>query len=225
MALRNPADATPLQLKIQTPDKISRLVANTHVLTTLDNETYQLPADAAPSLVTMFKYQVEPEPMRQARYMPILFTQQWSTEENQTSVKLSYKLNPLFGAGTLSLQDVEVSVSVNGQAQSCVAKPAGTFVKRSSKLVWRLNELNLESGREAVLLARFKTLNPCPPTESIELKFRTTLSNIARGSGFGVYAVRSRDNPFADAPTIENVMMQSGYVLQSGNFLASTTAP
>lgn len=225
VANRNPTDHLPLQVRIQSPDMIDRLVANTQILRSVEELTYELSATAVPNMTTLFKYQVQPDQGRRTRFMPILLSQKWSTEANQTSVKLSYRLNPLFGAGSLTLQDVEVSVSVNGAATSCVAKPAGSFVKRSNKLVWRLNELTLEGGKEGTLLARFKTASTCPPSDSTELKFRTTPSNIGRGSGFGLYATRSRDNPFADAPTIENVMMQNMYVLQSGRVTASTTAP
>lgn len=219
---RHPVDDAPLQLQIQSPDAIDRLVANTYLLKPIGEHSYELGANELPHMTTLFKYQVRPDPSRQARFLPILLSQKWSPEETQTSVKLSYRLNPLFGASSLTLHDVEVIVSVNGSPNSCVAKPSGTFVKRSGRLVWRLNQLTLESGKEGSLLARFKADSMCSPSDIIELKFKSAASNITRGSGFGIQATRSRANPFADSPTIENVMVQNAYILQSGKFLVST---
>lgn len=224
MSYKNPLDDAPLRVRIQSPEAIIRLVSNDHVTRNLEQDLYELPSRSIPNMNVLFKYQVQPESSRQGRFLPILFSQKWSPEANQTSVKVTYRLNPSFGASSLALHDVEIAVSVDGDVNSCVAKPAGTFVKKSSKLVWRLNELLLESNKEGSLLARFKTEAMCLPSDSLEIKFKTLPSNLARGSGFGVFASKSRSNPFADSPTVENVLVQNSYVLQSGKLTCSTAS-
>lgn len=224
VALANlqPLDDAPLRLQVMSPEAIDKIVANSHVLRIVGNNTYELGAASAPSMTVLLKYQLQPETMQRSRFIPIIMSQTWSPEEHQTSVKLIYRLNPAFGASSLTLHDVEVSVSVDGIANSCVAKPSGTFVKRSSKLVWRLNELTLESGQEGTLLARFKTEKLSYPSDVIDLKFRTATSDIIKGSGIGISATKSRNNPFADSPSTENVLVQTSFVLRSGRFSINT---
>lgn len=222
MAYINPPDDMSFKLHVQCPEAIESLDANQHLLTAQGQNTYEVRPLSIPHVINLFKYKITPNASRGSRFLPILINQKWSPEEKQTSVKLTYRLNPSFGAGSLTLHNVEVIVSISGSANSCVAKPSGTFVKRSSKLVWRLNELTLESGSEGSLLARFKTDSLCPPGSTVELKFKTASSTIARGSGFGVYATRSRDNPFADTPTVENVLVSNAYVMQSGSYTIAT---
>lgn len=222
MANISPTDEAPLTLEIISPDVISQVVANLHVLSTVGPNSYQLGATSVPSMTTLLKYQVHPEDSLQSQFIPIQVHQLWSPEKNQTSVKLVYRLNPAFGAASITLQDVEVAISIDGIASSCVAKPPGTFVKRSSKLVWRLNELNLESGQDSTLLARFKTQQLCPPAKVIELRFKTALSGVSRGSGVGVLVTKLRDNPFADIPTVENISAKNTFIMQSGRFTLST---
>lgn len=222
MCNRHSVDDLPLQLQLTSPDPIDRVVHNSQLLKRLSETSFEVGAAAISRMSVLLKYQVSPDVQRQARFLPILLMQRWSIEEQQTSVKLTYRLNPLFGASSLILHDVEVSVSIDGIATSCVAKPAGTFVKRSSRLVWRLNELSLESSTEGSLLARFKTETICKPTDVVDLKFRTASSNIIRGSGLGVSVTKLRDNPFADTPNVENVLVHNSFALQSGRFSVST---
>ncbi|ORY78240.1 Muniscin C-terminal mu homology domain-domain-containing protein [Protomyces lactucae-debilis] len=222
LAMKGMLDPSPVLLKVQSPDAISRLVANTNILQSQDESTYQISGQSANSMTTLFKYQVQPDQARANRFLPILLSQKWSPEDAQTSVKLTYRLNPAFGARNLTLQDVEISLGINGVANSCVAKPAGSFVKKSNKLVWKLNEFTLEAGQEQSLLARFKTDGLASPG-SLELRWKTAPSNLSRGSGFGVTATRSRANPFSDESVVENVMVSHAYTLSAARY--SVTVP
>ena len=222
MSYQNPSDESPLNLRIQSSEAMTRLISNDHINKYLGPEQYEVPSRNLPKMEVLFRYQVNADETRSGRFIPIIMTQKWSPEANQTSVKITYRLNPAFGAGSVTLQDVEISAGIQGVANSCVAKPTGTFVKRNSKLVWRLNEVTLESSVEGSLLARFKTENISMPTGFVEVKFKTLPSNLARGSGFGIHASKLRKNPFADTPSVENVLVQSSYVLQTGRFQYST---
>lgn len=222
MASKGLVDDALLGLHIQSPDAFTKLIADDGLLNKTDGTVYNVSSASIPNMTVLFRYQLNPDVSRHGRFLPILMTQKWSPEPNQTSVKLMYRLNPAFGASTITLYDVEVSIAITGPALSCVAKPAGTFVKKSSKLIWRLHELTLESGMEAGLLARFKTEQTYGPVDRVELKFRTASSDIARGSGFAVMASKLKNNPFANAVTTDNVLVNSAYVVQSGRYSIST---
>jgi hypothetical protein len=217
LANRGSIDATPILIKVQSPDAINRLVANTNILQAKGETQYELSGQAASNMTTLFKYQVQPDTSRAHRFLPILVSQKWSTEAEQTSVKLTYRLNPAFGARSLQLQDVEISLGINGVALSCVAKPAGSFVKKANKLVWKLNEVTLEAGQELGLLARFKTTGLATPG-SLDLRWKTAPSNLSRGSGFGITATRLRANPFGDDAVLENVMVNHAYTLSAARY-------
>lgn len=232
LAIRNPIDAVPLQLTVKAPPTVSRLVANTQVLDRRLDEAYTLQPSSTPRMTALFKYQVDAQDSSSDRFQPILIDQKWTPEPSQTSVKLTLKLNSRFGASTVVLHDLEVHVALAsnsagaaaGVANSCVARPAGTFIKAAGKLVWKLGQSTFDHATQVNLLARFKTAELARPAESIELRWRTAPSTLALGSGFAVLAAKHQANPFGDelTPTEANVLVNNSYVVQSTRQLVPT---
>ena len=229
VAVRNPTDNAALQLRLQSPQGVNRLIANTQVLDRRSDDEYLLQPQTTPRMTALFKYQVDAEEARPDRFKPVAIEQKWTTEANQTSVKLTLKLNTGFGASSVTLQDLEVHVSLSGQANSCVAKPSGTFIKSGSKLVWRLGQATFDHTTATNLLARFKTTELAGPAETIELRWRTQPSTLALGSGLAVLATKQALNPFGDdslaaASAMSNVLVQHSYVVQSTKQLFPTVS-
>ncbi|BFZ56180.1 Suppressor of Profilin deletion [Savitreella phatthalungensis] len=220
---RSGIDGAALQLQLQPPSSVSRVIANRQVLDERSDNLYAVQADLSTRMTPLFKYQVATDEISAKRFQPITLEQKWTTEETQTSVKLVLRPHSAF-ASQILLQDLEIHVSLDGPAKTCVAKPAGTFVKRANKLVWKLGAQTLDPATPINLLARFKTDATTPPASHVEARWKTTASNLSRGSGFALLASRVRENPFDGETTNETAFVSYSYVLQASRWLFATTA-
>ena len=107
-----------------------------------------------------FKYQVGLA--GENSHAPLLITPAFRIEPNQTSIIVSYTLNPSFSLGSrenLTLSNVAIALTLDGaKATSCQSKPVGTFSREKSIVYWQLNDLTLAPGAPPKkLLARFAT--------------------------------------------------------------------
>ncbi|KAL9096389.1 MAG: hypothetical protein Q9165_001386 [Trypethelium subeluteriae] len=124
-----------------------------------------------------FKYQVHLDDTDPGTHAPLLLTPAWKCEAAQTSVILSYSLNPAFLAHA---SDSEPETGANAETKpkmvflsnvvmiihlephggtkptSCQSKPVGTFSRDKSLIYWRLGDVTLASdAAPQKLLARF----------------------------------------------------------------------
>jgi hypothetical protein len=160
-----------------------------------------------------FKYQLHLEEPNLAAHAPIILTPAWKVEPTQTSVILSYALNPFFAPSTkrdIKVRDVTILIHLEGaKASSCQSKPVGTFSKEKSLIFWRLGEITLASdGTSTKLLARFATEKEAKPgpvearweisgEEAIGLGSGLNVSQMAPKSAAAPGAADGAD-PFAD---------------------------
>ena len=161
-----------------------------------------------------FKYQVHVDAANFASYAPINLAPMWRIEPTQTSVILSYSLNPAI-ASTLSspihLNNVTISISLDtsdasaGRATACQSKPAGTFSRERGTITWRLGSVTLTPGAPAEkLLARFSTEGQGRQGK-VEVRWEIASAPESLGSGLGVSVLESGGStasasadPFAD---------------------------
>lgn len=103
-----------------------------------------------------FKYQAPAG----ASAAPLLLSLATKIEPAQTSIILSYSLNPAYQTSEpLALSNVVLALSLDGaKASSCLSKPVGTFARDRNLIFWPLGDVVLSPGAApAKLLARFAT--------------------------------------------------------------------
>ncbi|KAI9710545.1 MAG: hypothetical protein M1820_002681 [Bogoriella megaspora] len=172
-----------------------------------------------------FKYQVHLDESSLGTHAPLLLNPAWKCEPTQTSVILSYSLNPAFlehaGSETKSvtLSNVVLVIHLEPAAKptSCQSKPVGTFSRDKGLIYWRLGDVTLTAdGAPQKLLARFITENEAKPG-FVEGRWEITsggdgkeLKDSAEGAfGSGLSVTRfeaagaakdgaEEDDPFAD---------------------------
>ena len=117
-----------------------------------------------PRPTVAFKYQIHLEDSNLSAHAPISITPSWKIEPTQTSVIVTYDLNPEFAfpeeRRSVLLKNLIIFVTIeNAKAQSCQSKPAAIFSKEKSLIYWKLGDVTLESnaGSPQKLLARFAT--------------------------------------------------------------------
>ena len=155
---------------------------------------------------TAFKYQVHVDDSNVTAYAPIILTPTWRVEPTQTSVILTYSLNPAFQIAqadqTLRLSHVVFAIALGGgRATACLSKPAGTFSRERGTIYWRVPEVTLHAGSASEkLLARFTTEGEASPGK-VDVRWEI-VGQGALGSGLGVRIAKEGDSggndPFAD---------------------------
>jgi len=161
-----------------------------------------------------FKYQVHVDAANLASYAPVNLSPMWRVEPTQTSVILSYSLNPAIAStlnGPIFLNNVTISISLDtadtsaGRATACQSKPAGTFSRERGTITWRLGSVTLTPGAPAEkLLARFSTEGQGRQGK-VEVRWEIASAPESLGSGLGVSVLESgastasaSADPFAD---------------------------
>lgn len=131
-----------------------------------------------PSPLVGLKYQLHLEEATLAQYSPVLVTPAWQIVEGQVSVIVLYSLNPVFGGEAVNLKNVVISVNLDisgegaGKAVSAMMSPTpgASFKRRTSAVVWKLNDLVVKADQER-LLVRFVTQGGLAKKGTVELKF------------------------------------------------------
>jgi len=187
-----------------------------------------------------FKYQVHVDPSTASSYAPIILSPMWHIQPTQTSVILSYSLNPAIASaldGPLRISNVVLSIAMDisdvsaGKPSACQSKPAGTFSRERGAITWRLGDITLTPGAAPEkLLARFVTETQGKQGK-VEAKWEIGSATESLGSGLGVSVMEtggaSAADPFADDdPSASNSSLGNwkkvivGRRLVSGTYLA-----
>ncbi len=172
---------------------------------------YNVSLSHIPRTTVAFKYQVHLEESTLTSHAPVTLAPSWKIEPTQTSVILHYSFNPSFASPTgrsVSLKNVAVLINIeNAKAQSCGSKPAGTFYKEKSMMVWRLGDITLDgyAAGPQKLLARFSTDSEAKPG-NVEMRWEISGEH-AEGLGSGLSLSQSSreeggSDPFADEGTV-----------------------
>lgn len=186
-----------------------------------------------------FKYQVHVDPSTASTYAPILLSPMWRIQPTQTSVILSYSLNPALASsfsGPVRLSNVVLSMAMDisdpsaGKPTACQSKPAGTFSRERAAITWRLGDITLSPGAAPEkLLARFVTESEGKQGK-VEAKWEISSASESLGSGLGVSVLGSGGasaaaaDPFADDdPSASSASLGSWKKIGAGRRLVSGT--
>jgi hypothetical protein len=155
-----------------------------------------------------FKYQLRHDDTN--AQVPLLVTPAFRIEPTQTSVIVSYSLQPgfaLHGRTSIKLSNVTLALTLEGAtASSCMSKPVGVFSRERNTIYWQIADIVLEPGQAAQkLLARFATEGQQATGGSVDVKWDLVGENArGLGSGLGVSAqaapaaAADSSDPFAD---------------------------
>ena len=169
---------------------------------------YSVDLSSITKTAVAFKYQVHLEESTLGTHAPILLNPAWKSEPTQTSVILSYSLNPAFveHSETKSVQlnnvVLVIHLEASAKATSCQSKPVGTFSRDRSLIYWRLGDVTLSPGTQPQkLLARFTTEAEAKPG-NVEARWELNGSGVTSfGSGLSVTRFEQaakEEDPFAD---------------------------
>jgi hypothetical protein len=182
-----------IQLRISNFGQLDKTAPNNAVLSgssgnyTID--TSALMASNTPA-TTVFKYTVKIDPSVDPKaFVPIEVNPQWKIEPNQTSFLLGYSGNPnsLFTSGEASpfgdddginasasvLHDVAFSVPVTAPGVSNMqTKPEGSYSAERRRVLWKMDDLDISSGRTARLLARYATEGEMGSPQPVSVQWR-----------------------------------------------------
>jgi len=116
--------------------------------------------------VDILKYQVKTK--SGAGSAPLHLVSYWKCENSQTDVRLDYKFNAHAQITPAALRNLMISVPIEGAVTSLQAKPEGEWMENSSRALWKLPEMSLESESANVgsIRARFNLTGSsgCPTT-------------------------------------------------------------
>ncbi|KAF2722376.1 hypothetical protein K431DRAFT_284066 [Polychaeton citri CBS 116435] len=152
-----------------------------------------------------FKYRVSADSTG-SQAAPILMTPALRIEPGQTSVIVSYTLNPSFvlpqGHDSIVVSNVMLALTLEGaKPTSCQSKPVGTFSRERNLIYWQIGSVTLTPGGPAQrLLARFVTEGEAKAA-SIEARWEISGSDeagVVGGSGVAVSSQSAAADPFAD---------------------------
>ncbi|KAJ9659002.1 hypothetical protein H2201_007524 [Coniosporium apollinis] len=159
--------------------------------------TLALPAITGKTAVA-FKYQLHLDDTNLGTHAPMQLTTAWKVEPTQTSVIVSYALNPLFALSArpgatnanrpLTLSNVVLVCHLEGaRATSCQSKPAGAFSAEKSTLYWRLGDVTFWNANiTQQLRARFFTDGEARPG-NVEARWEISGEEaVGLGSGLSV---------------------------------------
>lgn len=151
-----------------------------------------------------FKYQVHLDAGSLAKQAPLVLTPSWKVEPTQTSVILTYALNPAFASAAITLHNVMLVLTLgegSPRASSCQSKPAGNFSKERNAIYWRLDELVVSPGKAAEkVIARFATPEGAASAGKAEARWELAGVDASVGSGLTLSAsdAGNAHDPFAD---------------------------
>ncbi|KAK7567702.1 Muniscin C-terminal mu homology domain-containing protein [Phyllosticta paracitricarpa] len=154
-----------------------------------------------------FKYQVHLDDSNVASFAPISLSTAWKVEPTQTSVILTYSLNPAFklapGRTSINLNNVVLVIHLDptgAKCAHCQSKPVGTFSKDRNLIYWRLGVVTLSSDQPAQQLrARFYTEGEAKPGNA-EARWEISGEQaVGQGSGLEVSQMVPPSGENADA--------------------------
>lgn len=193
---------------------LEKVAPNPAIVTQVPDKSgeYYLNLSSLNRTTVAFKYIVHLDETTTVKHVPIFITPAWKVEAKQTSVILTYAVNPSFGAledTAITLSNVIIVIKLAGvKASTCQSKPVGNFSKEKSLIYWRLGDLTLRSDEvPKKLLARFMTESEATPGQ-VQARWEMTggQNDPARlGSGLALSQMTSLGpspgtaaDPFAD---------------------------
>ncbi|KDN37659.1 hypothetical protein K437DRAFT_251770 [Tilletiaria anomala UBC 951] len=182
LSLKDVVSTEPLHIRVDAFEQLEKAAPNPAFLTAIYGRPGEYKLDVAALLAqgiggtaqaTVLKYQlyVSDDPIRRRRYLPLDVSAQWRCEDTQTSLLLSYSVNPDSKLCTASANSDEQEARLHGisfvvgitpsNVSSVMSKPSGTWIAESKKMQWALpDELSLGSTAASAtvqkVLARFQ---------------------------------------------------------------------
>jgi hypothetical protein len=238
------SDATTETIRFDHFSSLEKVAPNPVFIDPVPNQTgsYTVNLSHIPKTTVAFKYQVHLDQSTAASHAPIVIKPAWKIEPTQTSVLVSYSLNPAVlsklpeSTTSLTLHNVVLVVHLDlGTAKILRAQAAGggLYARDRNVVYWKLNELSLQKDAPAqVLRARFYTEGEAKPG-NVEARWEINGdSTTLLGSGIGISRIESgqekESDPFADAdesaaatPTVSWTEVNAVRRLRSGTYVAS----
>ncbi|CAG8621881.1 8541_t:CDS:2, partial [Cetraspora pellucida] len=223
-------NSTPIRLRINNFDTLEKAVPNTSYLSSASEVpgVYDLDIGllslAGSTPVIIMKYQLRIDSQHKSAFVPLHVTPKWKCESNQTSLVISYEVNPEFRlSGTLT--ELSFIVPVDGEVKTVQSKPSGVWSVEKQRMYWQVNNADLATPYELKrILARFETSQTSQPAPAA-VKFLCEgqlLSNISLEivqdipNGNGI--LKQNDNSECkNTSKFQSVL----YQIASGKFLAS----
>ena len=189
-------------IRLENFDKLDKVAPNPAFITMLYGKPgeYSLNLAQVARAQVAFKYQINVS-SNPGQYAPLSLHPAWKIEPNQSSVILTYGLNPTFdlqGSSSMTLNNVSLVLHLGesgARATSCLSKPVGTFNKERNCIYWQLGDVTLTAGQQQKLLARFITEGEAAQGR-IEARWEAVGSE---GSGLSVTSKGDgEEDPFRD---------------------------
>ncbi|CAG8603029.1 12219_t:CDS:2 [Racocetra persica] len=223
-------NSAPIQIRINNFDTLEKAVPNTSYLSSASEipGVYDLNIGllslAGSTPVVVMKYQLHIDPQHKSAFVPLHVTLKWKCESNQTSLVISYEVNPEFRlSGTLT--ELSFIVPVDGEVKTVQSKPSGIWSVEKQRMYWQVSNADLATPYELKrILARFETSQTSQPAPTAvkflcegQLLSKISLEivqNIPNGNGI----LKQNDNS-----KCENISKFQSilYQIASGKFLAS----
>jgi len=173
-----------------------KLVTPSELLSTPDGKVFEFKMDALRELlkvqsemnpnaayfnIDLLKYQVKSKPG--AGSCPLQMVAYWKCSDSYTDLRLDYKYNAHAMATASALLNLSIAVPVDGGVMNMQSQPTGTWMKESSRALWKFTELSQHSDGSGVgsLRGRFQLSNGPGSPGTIAAQFNcegTTLSGV-----------------------------------------------
>ncbi|KAF0490131.1 cytoskeletal protein syp1 [Gigaspora margarita] len=162
-------NSMPIRVRINNFDTLEKAVPNTSYLSSVSEVAgvYDLNigllSQAGSTPVVVMKYQLRIDPQYKSAFVPLHVIPKWKCEPNQTSLVVSYEVNPEFRlSGTLS--ELSFMVPVNGEVKTVQSKPTGVWSVEKQRMYWQVSNADLATPCEQKkILARFETSQTSQP--------------------------------------------------------------
>ncbi|KAI9815627.1 MAG: hypothetical protein M1832_005258 [Thelocarpon impressellum] len=202
-----PPPSGPHGIRLENFPVLEKVAPNPTFVTQIPDRSgeYHLNLAGISRTAVAFKYQLHLDETNLGAHAPLTMTPAWKVEASQTSVILSYSLNPAFAAGlkkAVTLHNLVVIIHLDaGRPTSCQSKPVGSFSKERSLIYWRLGDVTLApDASPAKVLARFATETEGKPG-AVEARWEIS-GEQGLGSGLELSQVDetrpAATDPFAD---------------------------
>jgi len=173
-----------------------KLVTPSELLSTPDGKVFEFKMDALKELlkvqsemnpnaayfnIDLLKYQVKSKPG--AGSCPLQMVAYWKCSDSYTDLRLDYKYNAHAMSTASALLNLSIAVPVDGGVMNMQSQPTGTWMKESSRALWKFTELSQHSDGSGVgsLRGRFQLSDGPGSPGTIAAQFNcegTTLSGV-----------------------------------------------
>ncbi|KAK9450442.1 Muniscin C-terminal mu homology domain-containing protein [Limtongia smithiae] len=149
----------PVPLRVTNTEVLDRILPNSSLLEPSPSGDFMLNSKMLSALPAIaFKYTVTNE-----AYVPVIVKPAWKFEAHQTSIIVSYSLNPSYPADEVVFSEFSFVIGIEGaSATACQSKPPGIFNQEEGLMAIVYTsaespEYTLRKGVEEMALVRFWT--------------------------------------------------------------------